>query len=127
MKYSAARLGRVFIVRLNDGDILHESIESLAEKEGVASAAVIILGGADDGSRLVTGPADGRAEKIEPVESVLKGVHEAAGTGTSLFSSTETGYKTEILRYSCFGKTGVFCTAFMLPFFSSQPMIRVSI
>ncbi len=82
MKYSEASQGRVFIVRLEDGDILHESIEELAAKEGVRAAAVIILGGADTGSRLVTGPEEGRGRKIDPITYVLDGVYETAGTGT---------------------------------------------
>lgn len=82
MKYSTAGLGRVFVVRLEDGDVVHESIEELAAREGVLRAAVIVLGGADDGSRIVVGPHDGRAAVIEPMERVLRGVHEMAGVGT---------------------------------------------
>lgn len=82
MKYSTAGLGRVFVVRLEDGDVVHESIERLAVREGVSRAAVIVLGGADDGSRVVVGPHDGRAAVIEPMERVLRGVHEMAGVGT---------------------------------------------
>ena len=82
MRYSTAGLGRVFVVRLEDGDVVHESIEALAEREGVARAAVLVLGGADDGSRVVVGPYDGRAAVIEPMERVLRGVHEMAGVGT---------------------------------------------
>ena len=82
MKYSTAGLGRVFVVRLEDGDVVHQAIEELAGREGVLRAAVIVLGGADDGSRVVVGPADGRAAVIEPMERVLQGVHEMAGVGT---------------------------------------------
>jgi predicted DNA-binding protein with PD1-like motif len=82
VKYSTAGLGRVFVVRLEDGDVVHQAIEELAGREGVLRAAVIVLGGADDGSRVVVGPADGRAAVIEPMERVLQGVHEMAGVGT---------------------------------------------
>jgi predicted DNA-binding protein with PD1-like motif len=82
VKYSTAGLGRVFVVRLEDGDVVHESIEELAGREGVLRAAVIVLGGADDGSRVVVGPRDGRSVVIEPVERVLRGVHEMTGVGT---------------------------------------------
>ena len=69
-EYSTAGLGRVFVVRLEDGDVVHEAIEELARREGVQRAAVIVLGGADDGSRLVVGPRDGRRRRpaIEPME-----------------------------------------------------------
>ncbi len=85
MKYSTAGLGRVFVVRLEDGDVVHEAIEELARREGVQRAVVLVLGGADDGSRLVVGPRDGRppaGQPIEPMERLLDGVHEMAGVGT---------------------------------------------
>ena len=82
MKYSQARQGRVFVVRLEDGDVLHEQIEALARKEGVRAAAVIVVGGFDAESRLVVGPVAGRASTIVPMDRTLHEVHEVAGTGT---------------------------------------------
>ncbi|MHB9155588.1 MAG: PPC domain-containing DNA-binding protein [Endomicrobiales bacterium] len=82
MKYSEARQGRVFVIRLEDGDIIHEEIERLARKESIDAAALIILGGADEGSTLVVGPREGRALPVTPMEHVLDGAHEIAGTGT---------------------------------------------
>ncbi|MEK7270780.1 MAG: DUF296 domain-containing protein, partial [Planctomycetota bacterium] len=82
MKYSEAKQGRVFVVRLTDGDVVHECLERLAREQGISAAAAIILGGADDGSRLVVGPARGRGLPIEPMAHVLDGVHEVAGVGT---------------------------------------------
>lgn len=82
MKYSSARLGRVIVIRLEDGDVVHECIEEAARAEGIARAAVILLGGADAGSRVVVGPEDGRADPIVPMERLLHDVHEMAGAGT---------------------------------------------
>lgn len=82
MKYSQAHQGRVFVIRLEDGDVVHESIESLAREEGIHAGALIIVGGADDASRLVVGPEEGRASPVTPVERALAGVHEIAGVGT---------------------------------------------
>ena len=82
MKYSQASLGRVLVVRLEDGDIVHEAVEEAARAAGVGRAAVILLGGADGGSRVIMGPEDGRAAKIVPFERVLHDVHEMAGVGT---------------------------------------------
>jgi predicted DNA-binding protein with PD1-like motif len=82
MKYSSAKLGRVWVVRLEDGDILHESLEALAVQEGVRAAAVFMLGGADEGSRLVVGPEQSRGTPVVPMELVLSGVYESAGVGT---------------------------------------------
>jgi predicted DNA-binding protein with PD1-like motif len=82
MKYASATLGRALIVRLEDGDVVHECIEEAARAEGIARASVILLGGADGGSRLVVGPEDGRADPIAPMERALYDVHEMVGAGT---------------------------------------------
>lgn len=88
MKYSQARQGRIFIVRLEDGDILHETIEQFAAEQGIKAAYMIVLGGADSQSRLVVGPEDGRATPINPMTHELDNVHEIVGTGT-LFPDEE--------------------------------------
>jgi predicted DNA-binding protein with PD1-like motif len=82
MKYSQARQGRIFIIRLEDGDVIHEEIEKFAEEKGIKAGGLIIVGGADKGSKLVVGPEKGRGKKIEPMEHVLDDAHEVAGTGT---------------------------------------------
>src|SRR5512136_2312906 len=82
MKYAEARMGRIFILRLEDGEIVHEVIEQFARDHSLRAAALLILGGADDGSRLVVGPEGDRVYPIVAMEWVLKGVHEAAGVGT---------------------------------------------
>lgn len=82
MKYSQAKLGRTFIIRLEDGDIIHEEIEKFARDQSINAAALIIIGGADEGSKLVVGPEQGRTKPILPMEHILDNVHEVAGTGT---------------------------------------------
>ncbi|RZN37048.1 MAG: DNA-binding protein [Methanophagales archaeon ANME-1-THS] len=82
MKYAEARLGRTFIIRLEDGEILHETIEAFARAHAITAAAIIALGGADEGSRLVVGPEHGRSKPVSPMEHILADVHEIAGVGT---------------------------------------------
>ena len=82
MLYSEARQGRVFVIRLEDGDILHEEIERFAEEKSVRAATLIAVGGADEGSVLVVGPEKGRAEPVKPMTTVLENVREVAGVGT---------------------------------------------
>ena len=82
MRYSQAKQGRIFIVRLEDGDIVHEEIEKFSREKFIKAAALIILGGADKGSKLIVGPEHGRREPIIPMEHILDNVHEIAGTGT---------------------------------------------
>jgi predicted DNA-binding protein with PD1-like motif len=82
MNYSEAHQGRIFIIRLKDGEILHECLEKFAIEKGILRATVQVLGGADKGSRLVVGPRDGRARTIVPMEHVLEDACEIVGTGT---------------------------------------------
>lgn len=100
MQYSQAQPGRVYVVRLEDGDIVHESIEQLARQEGIRSAALIAVGGADAGSRLVVGPEEGRAETIRPMTHVLDNVREIAGTGT-LFPDENSGEPVLHMHMAC--------------------------
>lgn len=88
MKYSEARQGRVFVIRLEDGEVLHKVVEAFAREKGIRAAWLIAVGGADKGSRMVVGPEKGRAAKIVSVEHELQEVHEVAGTGT-LFNDEE--------------------------------------
>ncbi len=60
MKYSEAKQGRVFIVRLEDGEIVHEVLEQFAVDHGIRAASLIVVSGADDGSRFVVGPLKDR-------------------------------------------------------------------
>jgi predicted DNA-binding protein with PD1-like motif len=82
MKFTSATPGRVFILRLEDGEILHESVETFAWKQGIRAAALIVLGGADEGSKLVVGPERPRAAPVTPMEHILAGTSEATGVGT---------------------------------------------
>jgi predicted DNA-binding protein with PD1-like motif len=82
MKYSQAKQGRIFVIRLEDGDVVHEAIEIFAAQQSISAAALIVLGCADEGSTLVVGPGEGRTLPIEPMTHALQNVHEVAGTGT---------------------------------------------
>ncbi|MBM4237142.1 MAG: DNA-binding protein [Euryarchaeota archaeon] len=82
MKYSEARFGRVFVIRLEDGEILHEAVEKLAAEKDIKAAALIVLGAVGRGSRLVVAPEDPAAERIKPMEYLLDNVHEVTGVGT---------------------------------------------
>jgi len=103
MKYSKAEIGRVFVVRLEDGDILHECVEKLAKKEKIKAAGVLFVGGADTKSRIVVGPEKGRSRVIHPMTYLLDGVHEASGVGT-IFPDGK-GVPT-LHMHSAFGRKG---------------------
>ncbi len=88
MKYSKGSQGRVFVIRLEDGEVIHQKIEELADRENISSGYLIALGGAGTGSKLVVGPRDGEERPVVPQEALLEGVHEVSGTGT-LFPDEE--------------------------------------
>jgi len=81
MIVSEGRLGRVFVLRLGDGDRIPDAIEEFARTRGVSSALVAALGGLENG-RVVTGPEDGTVMPPVPMLTAIEAVHEAAAVGT---------------------------------------------
>lgn len=101
MRYSEAGLGRVFVLRLEDGDLLPDVIESFARDHELRAALVFFLGGADADSKVVVGPEDGTAVPPMPMVERLSGVSEAVGVGT-LFVNQEGAPKLHL--HSAFGR-----------------------
>ena len=82
MDSSEGTSGRVFVLRLNDGEVLHESIEKFAKANGIAAATVIAVGGAGKGSVLTVGPALPLSSPVVPLRHVLDAPCELTGNGT---------------------------------------------
>ena len=82
LDHTEAKLGRIFILRLYEGERIHEVIEKFASEKQVSSALCFFLGGAEDKSKVVVGPKDGTAFPPEPMVTLLRGVHEGCGVGT---------------------------------------------
>lgn len=82
MKFSEARQGRVFVVRLEQGEIVHEVLEAFAKDHGIRAAGLLMVGAIGKGSRLVVGPEDGDAPQVVPLEHALSKPHEVAAVGT---------------------------------------------
>ena len=80
MEYAVGKTGRVVAARLFEGENLYESIEGLAAKEGINSAAVLITGGFRKG-KIVVGPKT-ETPKIEPDMREFTGPAEMLGVGT---------------------------------------------
>jgi len=80
MEYSVGQTGRVIAARLFEGEELYKSIEAIAKKENIKSAAVFITGGFRE-ANVVVGP---KAEKpkIEPNFKKFVGPGEVLGVGT---------------------------------------------
>ena len=81
MQYSEGRLGRIFILRLEEGDRLNDSIEAFAREQQLSHGLAFFLGGSGDGSKMVVGPEAGR-EDIIPLIHTLRGSQEVLALGT---------------------------------------------
>lgn len=55
MQYSEGNLGRVFVLRIDDGEDLIESLKKFVRAEGVESCMALFIGALKEG-RAVTGP-----------------------------------------------------------------------
>ncbi len=80
MEYAVGKPGRIIAARLFEGENLYESIESIAEKEEIKSAAVLITGGIRKAD-VVVGPKTEKP-KIEPNFFNFSGPGEVLGVGT---------------------------------------------
>ncbi len=80
MKYSEGRTGRVFILRLQDGDEVPSCIERFASEHDVGVATVTLIGGIGSGE-VVVGPRDGAARPLDPMKHSLEDPHEVLAAG----------------------------------------------
>jgi len=70
MKASEGRMGRVFVVRLEDGDVLPDCIERFAAEKGISVGHVILVGGIGSGE-VVVGPRNSGEMPPNPCSSPL--------------------------------------------------------
>jgi len=80
MKACEGQTGRVFIIRLEDGDVLPECIERFAEENGVSAGYALLVGGIGKGE-IVVGPRGSEEMPPEPMFLPIDGVHEVVGVG----------------------------------------------
>ena len=72
MKYSEGKIGRVFVIRLEDGDTMPEAIESFARKNNIQRGMCILVGGIREGGKIVVGPEDSESMPVVPLIFDLK-------------------------------------------------------
>ena len=80
MKACEGHIGRVFIMRLEDGDTVPDCIEKFAEEKGVQVGHAILIGGIE-GGEVVVGPRRSDEMPPEPMLLPVDGAHEVAGVG----------------------------------------------
>ena len=74
--------GRVFVLRLETGEVLHEVLERFSREKGIKNAFVSAVGGIAEGSRLTVGPEVPYDKGIVPIFTVLNEPHELTASGT---------------------------------------------
>jgi len=80
MEYEIGKVGRIIVARGFDGEDVYKNIEAIAVKEGVNSAAVMVLGGLRR-AKVVCGPKD-PAGPLEAIWEQFDDAREIAGVGT---------------------------------------------
>jgi predicted DNA-binding protein with PD1-like motif len=80
MKASEGRIGRVFVIRLEDGDRVPECIERFAIERGVSLGHVVLVGGIG-GGQVVVGPRRSDETPPDPILLPVDGAHEVVGVG----------------------------------------------
>lgn len=80
MKASEGHIGRVFVIRLEDGDVVPECIEHFARKNSVAVGHVILIGGIGQG-QVVVGPRRSNERPPDPMLLPVDDAHEVVGVG----------------------------------------------
>jgi predicted DNA-binding protein with PD1-like motif len=68
MRYTSARMGRIFVARVDQGEDLIGEMRNILLKEGVSHAVMLFLGALGEGS-VVTGPEE---QVIPPIPHMVK-------------------------------------------------------
>ena len=114
MKYTKGKIGRIFLVKFEDDDILTDKIAELAKKEKIKAGVLVFLGALKKG-KLVTGP---KKPVIPPKPNWVsfKDGWEVMGIGTVFINSkgpqihihSSMGKKQKVLTGCVRGKSKVF-------------------
>ena len=80
MKAVEGSIGRVFVIRLEDGDVIPDCIEMFAAEKGIKTAQVTMISGIDQGL-VISGPKESNAMPIDPIINPIEGAHELLAVG----------------------------------------------
>lgn len=80
MKASEGKIGRVFILRLEDGDVVPTCIEKFAAEKKIRHGHAVLIGGIG-GGQVVSGPRFTDIMPPDPVLLPVDGAHEVVGIG----------------------------------------------
>ena len=111
MKASEGQVGRVFVIRLEDGDVVPSCIERFAEEKGVSVGHVILVGGIG-GGEVVVGPKRSEERPPQPMLLPIDGAHEVVGVG--VIAPDENG-KPVLHIHAALGRSGQTMTGCLRP------------
>jgi len=111
MKATEGRIGRVFVIRLEDGDVVPGCIERFADEKGISVGHVILVGGIGDG-KVVVGPRRSDERPPEPMYLPVDGAHEVVGVG--VLAPNEDG-KPILHIHASLGRSGQTMTGCLRP------------
>jgi predicted DNA-binding protein with PD1-like motif len=111
MKWCEGRIGRVFVIRLEDGDVVPDCIERFAEENGISVGQAVLIGGIG-GGEVVVGPRKSDEMPPEPMLLPLDGAHEVAGVG--VIAPGENG-KPVLHIHAALGRSGKTTTGCLRP------------
>lgn len=80
MKAQEGKVGRIFIIRLEEGDLIPTCIENFAAEHKVLTGYAIMVGGIGSG-QVVVGPRNSQSKVPDPMLLPVDGAHEVFGAG----------------------------------------------
>lgn len=111
MKAKEGHIGRVFIIRLEDGDIVPQCIERFCEEKNIMVGSAILVGGIGEGE-IVVGPRDSNKRPPEPMLIPVDGAHEIAAVG---IIATGSNGKPQLHIHGALGRSGTTITGCLRP------------
>ena len=108
---SEGRIGRVFVIRLEDGDILPECLERFAQENRITVGHVVLIGGIGEG-QIVAGPRVSDEKPPDPILLPVDGAHEVVGIG--VIAPNEEG-KSTLHIHASLGRSGNTMTGCLRP------------
>jgi len=111
MKACQGQIGRVFIIRLEDGDVVPDCIERFAEENGISAGQVTLVGGIG-GGKVVVGPRRSDEMPPQPMLLPIDGAHEVLASG--VLALDEDG-KPRLHIHGALGRSGQTLTGCLRP------------
>lgn len=111
MKACEGKIGRVFVVRLEDGDVVPTCLERFAAEKSIKVGHVILIGGIGDGE-VVVGPRKSDEMPPDPMLLPIDSAHEVVGIG--IIAPDEDG-KPVLHIHAALGRSGQTLTGCLRP------------